>query len=205
MSWRPPLLRARRGLSYLGGRREADEGRGWGLRGAGVLDGLSGATPESADAELDGWCWVGLHGGSGVSTLAAAAGAGTDVSRVLPGPGRKVPVPVVNVARTSAFGLVRAQQVARLSENGVTVLGGPGALLGLVLVADAPGRLPKPLAELRHLVSGGFSRVWDIPWVEAWRLGDPPTEANAPKELRRMVEDLRSMTSSSSTSGRLST
>jgi hypothetical protein len=68
--------------------------------------------------------------------------------------------------------------------------------MGLVLVADAPGRLPKPLAELKHLVSGGYSKVWEVPWVEAWRLGNPPDDANTPKNVRRLVNDLRLLTGS---------
>jgi hypothetical protein len=66
--------------------------------------------------------------------------------------------------------------------------------MGLVLVADAPGRLPKPLGELKHLVSGGYSKVWEVPWVEAWRLGDPPSHVNTPKDVRRLVNDLRALT-----------
>jgi hypothetical protein len=110
---------------------------------------------------------------------------------VAPAVGARVLTRLMVVARTSAAGLTRAQTFARLSSNGMTVLGDPGALLGLVLVAATPGRLPKSLAELRHTVSSAFPRVWDIPWVEAWRLGDRPSETNTSQELRRLVNDLR--------------
>ncbi len=63
-------------------------------------------------------------------------------------------------------------------------------VVGLALVADAPGRLPKPLTELCHLVAGGYARVWDVPWVEAWRLGDTPTLANTPKQVGRMAREI---------------
>jgi hypothetical protein len=93
---------------------------------------------------------------------------------------------------------VRAQEVAaRAAEEGMSVLGVAATVIGLVLVADAPGRLPKPLAELRHLVSGAYPHVWDVPWVEAWRQGDPPGARNTPKEVGRMAEVLRSLTSGS--------
>jgi hypothetical protein len=102
------------------------------------------------------------------------------------------------VARTSAQGLVRAQEIAaRAAEEGMSVLGVAATVIGLALVADAPGRLPKPLAELRHLVSGAYAHVWDVPWVEAWRQGDPPSARNTPKEVGRMAEVLRSLTSGS--------
>ncbi|GAA3612891.1 hypothetical protein GCM10022266_27170 [Agrococcus terreus] len=43
-------------------------------------------------------------------------------------------------------------------------------VLGLVLIADAPGKLPKPLKELVHVVSGGAPRTWHLPWDPAMRL-----------------------------------
>ena len=67
-------------------------------------------------------------------------------------------------------------------------------LLGLVLIADAPGRLPHALRQLADLIAGGVPAVWSLPWVEAWRVGDPPGPANAPKVLSRLLEDLRAMT-----------
>ena len=63
-------------------------------------------------------------------------------------------------------------------------------LAGLVLVADAPGKLPKPLAELAQLISGGYPRTWRVPYVEAWRLGEPPSAANTPKVVARIGQDL---------------
>jgi hypothetical protein len=141
------------------------------------------------------WCWLGAHGGAGVTTLAAAADAGIEASRLLPGPHLIAPLPVVVVTRGHASGLVRAQEIAAQADlQGFTVSARPARVVGLALVADAPGHLPKPLAELRHLVAGGYLKVWPVPWVEAWRLGDPPNELNTPNEVRRMLNDLRSMT-----------
>ena len=113
-------------------------------------------------------------------------------------PGQRLiaPLPVVVVARTSAYGLSQAQRVAAVaaSPDGFNVLERSALVVGLVLVADAPGRLPRPLVELKHLVSGGYLRVWDVAWVEEWRLGDPPNQANTPKDVRRLVKDLAALT-----------
>ena len=76
-----------------------------------------------------------------------------------------------------------------------TTAGGvPVLLLGLVLIADAPGRLPHALRQLAGLIAGGAPAVWSLPWIEAWRVGDPPGPANAPKVARRLLEDLQAMT-----------
>jgi hypothetical protein len=70
-------------------------------------------------------------------------------------------------------------------------------LLGLVLIADAPGRLPSSLRQLAALVAGGVPAVWSLPWIEAWRVGEPPGPQNAPKAVRQLLEDLRVMTEAS--------
>jgi hypothetical protein len=44
-------------------------------------------------------------------------------------------------------------------------------VLGLVVMADAPGRVPRSLRDLLQVVSGGVPRTWTVPWVEAWRVG----------------------------------
>jgi hypothetical protein len=44
-------------------------------------------------------------------------------------------------------------------------------LVAVVLVADAPGRLPRQLAQ-RVKVIGSATTVYQVPWVPAWRTGD---------------------------------
>jgi hypothetical protein len=131
-----------------------------------------------------GWWWLGVHGGAGVSTLEQAVPGGRDSGRAWPS--SEVPQPVVLVARSSANGLKAvqnaAQQWASRMVTGVE-------LLGLVVVADAPGRRPRVLRDLVNLVSGAVPRLWEIPWVEQWRLGDPPT-ADPPKECASLARDL---------------
>ncbi|MFD0855570.1 hypothetical protein ACFQ07_25235, partial [Actinomadura adrarensis] len=63
-------------------------------------------------------------------------------------------------------------------------------LLGLVVIADAPGKLPKPLKDLLRLVSGGVPRLWKLPWVESLRLGDPPASTRLPSAYARLAQDL---------------
>ena len=130
--------------------------------------------PAHAAATARRYSWVGTHGGAGVSTLAAVYG-GHDCGRDWPGPDD--PRSVLLVARTHASGLaavLRALEVFRLGEVP------PGLDLdAVVLVADAPGRLPRPLEKQVRLIES-LVDVYRVPWVSDWRLGDlsgtPPRE-----------------------------
>ncbi|SFQ41154.1 hypothetical protein SAMN04489713_1317 [Actinomadura madurae] len=127
------------------------------------------------------------HGGTGASTLAELYPGGTCAGRYWPVPEPPGQARVVLVARTHASGLIAAQAAARQWAAGVL----PGVrLLGLVAVADAPGKRPKPLKELLRLISGGVPQVWELPWVEALRLGDPPTQVRLPSPYARLTQDL---------------
>jgi hypothetical protein len=152
--------------------------------------------PQSAIAAL--W-FVGAHGGAGESTLAglddswAAAGHGwpnePSPSGRSPG-GLNTVHQTVIVARSHLAGLRAAQIAARQWASGRA----PSIhLLGLIIVADAPGRLPRPLRELQQIVSGGVPRTWTVPWVEAWRTA-PPDETNIPRSVRTLCDELRSLT-----------
>ncbi|GAA3496138.1 hypothetical protein GCM10019016_032390 [Streptomyces prasinosporus] len=110
--------------------------------------------------------WVGAHGGSGVSTLAAVYG-GHDSGRDWPGPGD--PWSVLLVARTHAAGLDAVVPAVEAFRRGEAPRG--LALDAVVLVADAPGRLPRPLAQRIRLVESVID-VYRVPWVPEWRLGD---------------------------------
>ncbi len=118
--------------------------------------------------------WVGCHGGAGVSTLAAAIGqSAADAHGHWPAPPQPDLAKVVLVARTHFHGLSMAQLAARQWASGVLPEG--IEVLGLVFVADAPGKLPRPLREFAQLVSGGLPRTWEIPWIEELRCGAVPT------------------------------
>lgn len=46
----------------------------------------------------------------------------------------------------------------------------PVQLIGLVLVADASGKLPRELADRAGIIGGGVPHVWLFPWQEHLRL-----------------------------------
>ena len=135
--------------------------------------------------------WVGAHGGAGESTLEELFSGSRAAEHAWPiHAAGQPPARVVVVARTNAHGLKAAQRAVREWATGDV----PVLLLGLVLIADAPGRLPHALRQLADLIAGGVPAVWSLPWIEAWRIGDPPGPSNAPKVVGRLLEDLQAMT-----------
>lgn len=134
--------------------------------------------------------WVGVHGGAGESTLAEVCTGSRSIGHSWPVPGHaypaQEPLPVLLVARTHAYGLRRAATAAAEWASGSV---DHVRLLGLVLVADAPGRLPKPLRELADRVSGGVPCMWHVPWVPVWRT-DPPVLTDLPHSVRGMLAAL---------------
>ncbi|MFB4319802.1 DUF6668 family protein [Actinomadura sp. 21ATH] len=127
------------------------------------------------------------HGGAGASTLTTLIPYGKSAGRYWPTPEPPGQARVLLVARSHAAGLCAAQAAAHQWAAG----GLPNVrLLGLVVVADAPGKLPKPLRDLLRLISGGVPQTWELPWVEALRLGDPPDQARLPSAYARLAQDL---------------
>lgn len=150
--------------------------------------------PDSADRlprRAIGWpatlWWVGAHGGAGESTLAQLFEGSRPSGHAWPISEGGTPASVVVVARTSHAGL-RAAQLALTEWASRTV---PVNLLGLVTVADAPGRLPKSLRDFSQIVSGGAPHAWHIPWNESWRLGQAVTLADAPSTVRSTIDGVR--------------
>lgn len=144
---------------------------------------MTAATPPLLETDREQVVvWHPAHGGAGATTLRLALGLGVEVRdrAVLNQEPHRI---TVVIARTHALGLIRAQELAYRYAGNAT-------LGGLALVADAPGKLPKPLQELTRLVTGGYPMVWKIPWVEAWRMGDAPDASNTPRVLARMASDL---------------
>lgn len=140
----------------------------------GQLDDAAADSPASA---LE-WVWIGAHGGAGVSTLQRAAGVGTDLGQQWPpvqAPGNRV----LLVARTHAAGLAAVRRVLGTR--------GPDLLHGVVLVADAPGRLPRELRQQIRVLSGAAPRLWQVPWVEAWR---SDATAAPPRQIVHLLTNL---------------
>ncbi|MGW1622374.1 DUF6668 family protein [Streptomyces sp. NPDC002172] len=127
-------------------------------------------------------CWVKAHGGAGASTLAGLFG-GMDAGSRWPDPAAGEPSRLMVVGRTNADGLQAVAQVLNALREGRA----PGGLdlLALVLVADAPGRLPFSLAR-RVRIIGSVAPVQRVPWVPAWRVGDRPK--TLPRELSALAE-----------------
>ncbi|WP_374204991.1 DUF6668 family protein, partial [Actinotalea sp. C106] len=94
------------------------------------------------------------------------------------------------VARSHAHGLRAAQKAATHWAAGATP---PLQLLGLLVVADAPGRLPRPLRDLAAVVGGGVPHLWHLPWVEDWRLGEDPHLGTAPHQVRRVIGEIAAL------------
>ena len=138
--------------------------------------------------EASAWVWfAGCHGGAGETTLAGLLpGSGATGHRWPEHTDGSTPA-VVLVARTSATGLLAARTAATQWAAG----GAPAVhLLGLVLMADAPGRLPRPLRDLAERVAGGVPRCWLLPWVEQWRTGDTA----GPRPTAGLFADLATLT-----------
>lgn len=133
--------------------------------------------------DAPGQVWVvGAHGGAGVSTIVAAdPGRLRSSDRSWPGPDQVC----VLVAKTSAAALLAAQAaLAQWSSDDQL-----GNLLGLILVADAPGRLRPPLKHLADVVAGGAPKCWHVGWSETIRVGEAD-----PGLLLPVIRDLRQLT-----------
>lgn len=140
---------------------------------------LRTATPPGLSQE--GFCWVAAHGGAGASSLAAALG-GTDIGCRWPDTAEGEPARILLVARTHAAGLQAAAGALNAMREGRHP---PGMqLVTLVLVADAPGRLPRPLAR-RIRVLRSAAPVFRLPWIEGWRSG--ARVAKVPMALSRLA------------------
>jgi hypothetical protein len=143
-----------------------------------------GPEPAHDRAAARRFSWVGTHGGAGVSTLAAVYG-GHDSGRAWPGAG--APPSVLLVARTHAAGLDAVAGAVEAFRRGQAP---PELDLdAVVLVADAPGRLPRPLAQRVKSLESVID-VYRVPWVPAWRLGElgrPPRETAALARLTGAV------------------
>ncbi|MDQ0578202.1 DUF6668 family protein [Streptomyces rishiriensis] len=132
--------------------------------------------PPAVDAS-----WVSAHGGAGATTFAAALG-GTDAGQDWPDIAQGQPGRVLLLARTNATGLRAASQALDALR---TVRHPSGVdLLALVLVADAPGRLPLELTR-RVRVLRSAARTFHIPWIPEWRVGEPA--AKVPKAVRELA------------------
>ncbi|MFI6575233.1 DUF6668 family protein [Nocardiopsis sp. NPDC050513] len=139
--------------------------------------------------------WVGAHGGAAESTLARLFSESAESHHSWPKSATghdNADIPVVLTARTHLDGLRSAQEALTQWASGQV----PGVrLLGLALVADAPGKLPKPLRDYARLVGGGAPRVWNVSWIEQWRTDPPgsPGNGSTSSEVRKLLKSVRAL------------
>lgn len=116
---------------------------------------------------------LGTHGGSGVQCLASVLPHTRCAGKMWPAPGSSGRELVVLVCRGNHSGLSSAQEYARAYRDSDLATG--LRLLGVIVSADAPGRIPPPLRRLERLLSGAVPVLGHVPWEPNWRLGPPHT------------------------------
>ncbi|MDN5760454.1 MAG: hypothetical protein L0H59_18360, partial [Tomitella sp.] len=113
------------------------------------------------------WLLV-AHGGAVLSTLAASWAPAADAQGGWPA-GDVEPYTAV-VTRTHLSGLARAHALLRQAAAGQI---GRCQLVGLVTVADAPGRAPADIRHRLQVVRAAAPRTWHVPWIDQMRLAAP--------------------------------
>lgn len=104
---------------------------------------------------------VGAHGGAGTSTLARWWAPAADCGQSWPG-SVQTTQRVVVAARLCLPGLVACAD--RLREWHVGTAPGGVEIVGVVLSAARPGRVPAPVRRYRAVVEDLAEQVWDIGW-----------------------------------------
>lgn len=134
---------------------------------------------------------IGAHGGAGESRIAdllRARATGHCWPVIQDGSEPKV----LLVSRADMRGLTAARSALTQWVSGAA----PEAdLLGLAILADAPGKTPKALRDFSAIVGGGAPRFWTLPWVEAWRLGN---DTAPPREFQRFITDITTLAADTS-------
>lgn len=164
-----------------------------GILTTGAVHPQEGVPPVEANLNLRTWRTdhaplfvVGVHGGAGESTLSGLVMGAKGTGHRWPATDHTPAV--LLCARTSYAGLSAAQRAARAWAAGQT----PSLrLLGIVFIADAPGKLPRPLAEFRQLIAGGVPHHWLLDWHEPFRLGDGASPA--PRSFRRSLAEINTL------------
>lgn len=134
--------------------------------------------------------WItGTHGGAGETRLTELIGNARTASHAWPVSEEEVVLPprVLLVCRSDIRGLTTAQNALIEWASGAS----PRVeLLGLAIMADAPGKLPKPLKEFVAIVGNGAPRHWLLPWVEEWRYDAPYSPG---REYQRFLTDISTL------------
>ncbi|UYY83617.1 hypothetical protein OIT41_19835 (plasmid) [Arthrobacter sp. YA7-1] len=131
--------------------------------------------------------WItGAHGGAGESRIADLLPGARVTDHCWPVLQDESTPRVLLVCRADMRGLTAARSALTQWASGAA----PTLdLLGLAVLADAPGKTPKPLRDFAAIVGGGAPRLWTLPWVEAWRHGGSTTPP-LPREYHRFITDV---------------
>lgn len=129
--------------------------------------------------------WLGVHGGAGETSLARLDKNTRAAEHNWPL--TAVGSVIALVARSNIPGLRAARLAATEWASGSL----PGIhVAGLVVMADAPGRLPKEIRDFARVVGGGVPHMWHFPWVDGWRHGHEIAIEELPKEARTTLEQV---------------
>ncbi|MCY1676831.1 hypothetical protein OVA06_19360 [Pseudarthrobacter sp. SL88] len=132
---------------------------------------------------------VGSHGGAGESRTADLLDGARPTGHCWPVLRDGSKPRVLLVCRADMRGLTTAQSALTQWASGAA----PAVdLLGLAILADAPGKTPKALRDFTTIVGGGAPRLWTLPWVDAWRHGDSTTTPTA-REYQRFITDVAAL------------
>lgn len=141
--------------------------------------------------------WItGAHGGAGECRIADLIEGARVTDHCWPVLQNGSTPPVLLVCRADMRGLTTARGALTQWASGAA----PKLdLLGLAVLADAPGKTPKALRDFAAIVGGGAPRLWTLPWVEAWRHGDTTTLPTG-REYQRFINDVASLITASTPS-----
>lgn len=151
--------------------------------------------PTEDVGQHSGTVLLGLHGGAGVSTLAAVLDSDTEEMRTSwpvsrnPWTGEYSPIKVIAVARDDASGLQKAERFAKAWAAGQLT---GSHLCALVLVAASPttsdARTRATRKILRMVPHGAH-----VPWMPTW-IESPVDPNHLPPRIKRIAKALRKTT-----------
>lgn len=139
---------------------------------------------------------IGCHGGAGTSTLAALLPMATDLGvfdqRTFDS--LQVERPLVLVARDTVPASMRITETV----NMLDLLGQP--IAGLVLMAEAPGRVPPHTRSRLRLLENSIPAVLRVPYVPQFRFLDlvSASRVKLPRKVRSTMQEISELGASSS-------
>ena len=111
---------------------------------------------------------LGAHGGAGISTLGHVLDFASECGQKWPAPLQGESPFVAIVARERVDSLDMAGDLIRQHVSGMA---GNSTLLGLITIADRPGRkIPREIDQTRKIVGGLAPTTWRIEWIEHFTL-----------------------------------